>query len=84
MFVACDSILLFRRTSISVSNLPRIGRTAMTQHVVERTDDNGSVSQHKAHSLESNLDRLRAENDQLRELVICLTSLLVRNVADRR
>jgi hypothetical protein len=56
----------------------------MTQHVVERTDDNGSVSQHKAHSLESNLDRLRAENNQLRELVVCLTSLLVRNVADRR
>jgi hypothetical protein len=56
----------------------------MTQRVVERTDDNGSVSQHDSHSLEPNLDRLRAENDQLRELVVCLTSLLVRNVADRR
>ena len=59
-------------------------RTAMTECVVERANDHCSVSKHDTDAHGSDLDRLRTENSRLRELVVCLTSLLVKNVADRR
>lgn len=60
------------------------GRTSMTERVAERANDHGSASKHDTDAQGSDLDRLRTENIQLRDLVVCLTSLLVKNVADRR
>lgn len=60
------------------------GRTPMTERVAERANDHGSASKHDSDAQGSDLDRLRTENIQLRDLVVCLTSLLVKNVADRR
>jgi hypothetical protein len=56
----------------------------MTERVAERANDHGSASKHDSDAQGSDLDRLRTENIQLRDLVVCLTSLLVKNVADRR
>jgi hypothetical protein len=59
-------------------------RSAMMERGGDRAGDHGSVSKKDTDAHESALDRLRTENNQLRDLVVCLTSLLVKNVADRR
>jgi hypothetical protein len=56
----------------------------MTQRFVERADNRGTALEHDTDPHRSDLDRLRAENGQLRELIAYLTHLLVRHVVDRR
>lgn len=58
-------------------------QTTMIERALDRTNDHGSVSKYDTDAHGSDLDRLRAENTQLRDLVVCLTSLLVKKVADR-
>jgi hypothetical protein len=58
-------------------------QTTVMERAIDRTNDHGSVSKHDTDANGSDIDRLRTENSQLRDLVVCLTSLLVKKVADR-
>jgi hypothetical protein len=58
-------------------------QTTTMERALDRTNDHGSLSKSDTDAHASDLDRLRTENSQLRDLVVRLTSLLVKKVADR-
>ena len=56
----------------------------MTERVVRHTNDRAAACEHDIDARGSDFERLRTENSQLRELVVNLTSLLVKSLVDRR
>jgi hypothetical protein len=95
-FVCCDSISFFSIfTALTAgAGVPANGggivvttsnraQPTMWERALDRLNDHGNVSTHGTDAHGSELDRLRTENNHLRDLVVCLTTLLVKKAADR-